>query len=220
MSTVPGRLAAAAVLAQTVLLQLLFVAVFGLLADEDPFSGNARDIVGVATIHTIDAALVVGALLVAFGGRSLGDLGWSAEERPVRAAVLGVAGAALGVSLIVAVGALLGGVDGVRETVAGFVGLTPGQRVLMATIGLGAAFVEETVFRGTLQPALVARLGRPAGIAVGAVIFSAYHLRFGPVGFLVKAIFGAIFGTLRESTDRNWAGAVAHAGIWLVVGLS
>lgn len=219
-SPAPARLAVAAVVAQTVVLQLLFVASFGVLADDDPFSGDLRDIVTVVGVHLVDAAVVIGLVLLAVGRRTAAELGWSADPRPARSALLGLAGAAAAISLVVAASGLVGGVEAVRETVAGFVDLSLGQRVLMTSIGVGAALIEETVFRGTLQPVLVARLGRPAGVAATAVIFSAYHLKFGLVGFVVKALFGGIFGALRETTGRNWSPALAHALVWVVVGLS
>lgn len=221
MVPVPSvRLAAGAVLAQTVTLALLFAVSFGLLADADPFDGSLRDFAVLGLIHGVNAALVVGLGLVLLGGRSLQGLGWAADPQLGRSLALGTLGALACVVLVASWGLVFGGLPGFTGAFEAFATMPPEQRLLCVGIGLGAAFIEESVFRGTLQPALVARLGRPAGIALGAVIFSAYHLKFGLVGFVTKALFGCVFGALKESTGRLWAPALAHAGVWMVVGFA
>jgi membrane protease YdiL (CAAX protease family) len=199
------RVAAAAVVAQTIAMAALFAVALGLLSDEDPFDGSLRDFAVVAGMHLVDGALIAG-LLLGWARLSPSELGWRRAD-PIDLA-LGLVGALLCVGLVAAVG---GG---------GFLEAPLAERLLGVEIGLGAAAIEETVFRGTLQPVLVRRLGRPAGILAMALIFSAYHLKFAPVGFLVKAGFGVIFGSLREATGRNWAPALAHLGVWTVVGFS
>lgn len=220
MSAPSPRLAAAAVVAQTVFMAVAFAVVLGFFADDDPFDGTLGDFVRVGLIHAVDAALIVGVLLVGYGRCSLADLGWGPERRPGRALALGVVGAVVCASIVAGVGWVLGGLDGLRETIGGFLGMSVPQRLLCVLVGIGAGFIEETVFRGSLQPVVVRRLGRPLGIALTALIFSAYHLKFGPVGFIVKVLFGGVFGALREATGRNWAPALAHAGVWLLVGFS
>lgn len=220
MSALSPKLAAAAVLAQTVAMAALFAIVLTWFADDDPFDGTLRDFVLVAAIHVVDAALVVGVLLLGLGGMRLSALGWGSDFHPERSVALGLTGALLCASIVAGVGLTLGGLEGLRETVEGFLWMPAQQRMLCLLIGIGAAFVEETVFRGALQPVLTARLGRPLGIAGMAIVFSAYHLKFGLAGFVVKALFGGIFGTLREVTGRNWAPALAHMGVWVLVGFS
>lgn len=212
------RLAAGAAAAQTVVMAIAFAIALGYLSDGDPFDGTPADFLLVAAIHTIDAAIVIGLVLVWLGGESLSRLGWGKESRPWRALGLGLGGAIVCVSLVAGAGALLGG--GLRGALEGFAAIPPEQRLLCALIGLGAALIEETVFRGALQPALQARMGRAAGISLMALIFSAYHLRFAPVGFAIKALFGLVFGALRDRTGHNWAPALAHAGVWIAVGFS
>lgn len=209
-----------AVVAQTVFVAAAFAVALGWLGDGDPFDGSPRDFALVFGIHAANVVLVLGGVLVGLGGRSPTGLGWGEDPAPARSVALGVTGAVICASIVAGVGLVLGGVDGLRETVSGFVHMPVQQRLLCALIGLGAALCEETVFRGTLQPWLVARLGPVAGIAVGALVFSAYHLRFAPVGFAVKALFGLLFGALRYHTGRNWASALAHAGVWLLVGFA
>ena len=221
MIAVPSpRLAVGAVLAQTALLAALFAFCFTFLSDGDPFDATPSDFGVLAVIHGVNALVVVGVVILWLGGRSLAEVGWARDPRLARSVGLGLAGALGCVSIVALWGLVFGGVPGLRETLAAFASIPPEQRLLFAGVGLGAAFIEESVFRGTLQPMLVARLGRPAGVVVGAVIFSAYHLRFGLVGFLTKSLFGVIFGGLRESTGRLWAPAIAHFGVWFLVGLS
>ena len=52
----------------------------------------------------------------------------------------------------------------------------------MVLVGVEAALTEETLFRGDLQPTLQRMLGRGPGLLLTALIFAAYHLRFGLLG--------------------------------------
>ncbi|MEQ1505556.1 MAG: CPBP family intramembrane glutamic endopeptidase [Myxococcota bacterium] len=209
--------AVGAVLAQTLVVAAAFAIAFGLLADDDPFDGSLRDFVLVIAINLVNGAVVLGGAL---RGVSWTALGWGPPRDVGRTVVLGAVGALLAAAIVAGVGLALGGLDGLRETVGGFLTMPVKTRLLCVLIGLGAALMEETVFRGGLQPVLVARLGRPLGVAVTAVVFSAYHLRFAPIGFVVKVLYGLLYGALRETTGRNWAPALAHLGVWTIVGFA
>ena len=104
------------------------------------------------------------------------------------------------------------------EALASWWGVSPLGRLLVALVGLEAALTEETLFRGDLQPTLQRILGRGPGLLLTAVIFAAYHLRFGLLGFLGKTAFGLLFGILRDRTGRLVSPALAHWISWTVMG--
>ena len=81
---------------------------------------------------------------------------------------------------------------------------------------IAAPLVEELVFRGVLQRALVGRLGVVTAIAVQAVVFGAVHadptFGSGNIGLvLVLTMVGAAFGVGVHLTGRLGTGIVAHA---------
>jgi hypothetical protein len=81
-------------------------------------------------------------------------------------------------------------------------------------------WLEETLFRGYMQPAVQARIGRWLGLATVAVVFAAYHGRFTPAMFLGKLGVGLVLGGLRDRTRTLWAPAVAHVLQWTVLAMT
>ena len=125
-----------------------------------------------------------------------------------------------GIALCAIVLGLMVGAGAEATEVLGVWGSAPAAErlLLIMLVGIEAAFTEESLFRGDLQPALQARLGRWPGLVVCAAIFAVYHLRFSPWGLAGKAIFGGVFGLLRMRTGRLVAPAVAHWISWAVMG--
>jgi hypothetical protein len=85
---------------------------------------------------------------------------------------------------------------------------------------VGAPIVEEIVYRGVVQPGLVASWGRTAGIVTTAVLFAAIHLQ--PVEFPGLFAFALVLGWARYSTARIGMSIVTHmafnaTGLALVV---
>jgi hypothetical protein len=81
---------------------------------------------------------------------------------------------------------------------------------------IAAPLVEELVFRGVVQRALIGRLGVPVAIAVQALIFGAVHadptFGSGNIGLvLVLTMVGAAFGVGAHLTGRLGTSIVAHA---------
>lgn len=81
---------------------------------------------------------------------------------------------------------------------------------------IAAPLVEELVFRGVVQRALIGRLGVPVAVAVQAVIFGAVHadptFGSGNIGLvLVLTMVGAAFGVGAHLTGRLGTSIVAHA---------
>ena len=160
---------------------------------------------------------VVGIGLIAVSRLNPKALGWRADGLGAEIA-LGLLGA-LGLVGLMLVTVVIFGVP-VGEMIDGVLGWGPQQRALFACIGLTAALTEESVFRGYLQPELTRRLGRWPGVAVGAAIFSVYHLNFRPISLVSKFTFGLLLGALREREGTLVAPAIAHGVFWIIAGFA
>ncbi len=68
-------------------------------------------------------------------------------------------------------------------------------------------FLEEVLFRGLLQPALVSRLGARPGILLGALLFALLH---GLASFVPVLALALLLGELRQRTGSLWASYAAH----------
>ena len=89
---------------------------------------------------------------------------------------------------------------------------TPGAGGLAAVFGILAvlpALMEETVFRGILQPLLEKAWGRGPAVVLTAALFSAYHLNAEQV--LVPLLLGLALGWLRSSTGSLLPCMLCHA---------
>lgn len=80
--------------------------------------------------------------------------------------------------------------------------------VLALVVVVGAPFVEEIVYRGTLQPALTSGWGVPLGLAAVAVIFAAIHQSV--VEFPGLLVVAVVFGLARHRTGRLGLSIVTH----------
>lgn len=203
---------------------LVFVIGFGVIAarfapdPENPFAPS------VFFFCFLLAFAAIGALgLVWFGSvrqpkRSWRELGWHADRLPLRLAQ-GVMAGLIAVACIVAIHVLLG--EPVGQAVEGlFTDVSWSQRLALMAIGLQAAFIEESLFRGNLQPLLQRRFGAVVGLALTAVVFSAYHLNPSPVSLGGKFLLGLIFGRARAADGSLVAPATAHALVWALAGLA
>jgi membrane protease YdiL (CAAX protease family) len=169
-------------------------------------------------VASLEVGVVFGLLMRGVARLGLREVGW--RQPSLGDLGLGALGFAACACVFVAMLAVLfknpgAGWAHVVRTVSSF---TVAQRVFFALMGALAAFGEETIFRGILQPTLQTKLGRWGGLTLTALIFGAYHLKFAPVVLLGKVAVGLVLGGLREKTGRLWAPAVAHALIWAVLG--
>ena len=92
--------------------------------------------------------------------------------------------------------------------------------LLALVVIVGAPIVEEVVYRGVVQPGLVASWGRVAGVVVTAALFAAIHLQ--PVEFPGLFAFALVLGWARHSTGTIGTSIVTHmafnaTGLALVV---
>jgi hypothetical protein len=96
-----------------------------------------------------------------------------------------------------------------------------GWVVLLAVVVIiGAPIVEEIVYRGVVQPGLVASWGRSVGIVTTAALFAAIHMQ--PVEFPGLFAFALVLGWARHSTATIGMSIVTHmafnaTGLLLVV---
>lgn len=144
-------------------------------------------------------------------------LGWHTDALLPRLA-LGVVVALISISITVGASLLVGAT--VTDALDTFASYSLSQRAVFIAIGLQAAFVEESLFRGNLQPLLVARFGKAAGLILTAAIFSAYHLDPRPLSLASKFALGLVYG-LARGTHANGAltaPAFGHLLVWTTVG--
>lgn len=201
---------------------LLFVVGMGIiggaLLGEELFSAGWKSLLLLAgLLGVFDLGVVLYGGLLKFGRLSLAELGW-ANFNFARDLPLGLAGFAAASAVLIGAQIAYGeaSLSDILQRTASF-GLT--ERLVYVLIAvLGAALVEETLFRGYLQPALTHRFGLWQSILIQAVVFSAMHMRFHPLGFLVKVAFGCIFGALRGRDRSLLAPGIAHGLIWAVWG--
>jgi membrane protease YdiL (CAAX protease family) len=152
-----------------------------------------------------------------FRQRSPAALGWSA---PRGADVpLGALGGALAVGALFAIFAGLGRLE-VFGFLADALDRPPRQELLFLGIGVLAAFTEETVYRGWLQPRFVARWGLGWGVLATAALFAVLHFQPAPLALAGKLAVGLVLGLLRARTGTLWAPAIAHVVIWVVFGMA
>ncbi|MGE0791721.1 MAG: lysostaphin resistance A-like protein [Sandaracinaceae bacterium] len=190
------------------------------LGPDEVFGGSVAAILMTIAQGVWGLGVVLGGGLFWIGKVSLRDVGWHTDTLG-RDLALGAVGAVVLVLALFGPLVAAGMVD-VGETVRGIAGFTLGQRVEILFIGLLAAAIEETTFRGYLQPGLVARLGFPAGLVIGAVIFGLYHLPMGipPLMLALKCVSGLILGLLRGRDRSLFASGFAHFLFWQLVGFS
>lgn len=129
-------------------------------------------------------------------------------EAPARWAVTGLAVGVGGLLVTVGYARLNGGlVDGAEPPTA----ITFALLALVLTLLQVAA--EELLFRGWLQPALIARIGVIGGIAAGAVVFACFHLSAGvrsPISLVNLMLGGLLFGLLAWRSGGLVAPFLAH----------
>jgi membrane protease YdiL (CAAX protease family) len=85
-----------------------------------------------------------------------------------------------------------------------------GVPLLVVMVVLAAPVVEELVYRGLLQGALVRRIGRIAGLLVAAAFFALVHFR--PVEYPGLFVAGLVFGACALVSGRLGPAIAAHIG--------
>lgn len=80
--------------------------------------------------------------------------------------------------------------------------------VLFVIVVVGAPFVEEFVYRGTLQPALVNQFGQAMGVIGTSVLFAAIHLQ--PIEFPGLFAFALVLGVARHRSGTLGLPIMTH----------
>jgi len=162
---------------------------------------------------------VVGWLMMRGGRLRARDLGYTRENFG-QEVVLGLAGFVIISVLLLGWVYLSEGSGAISEVIDAIAGYSLVERMMFLGIGLLAASAEETLFRGYLQPALMARFSPAIGIVVTMVLFAAHHFVDWPtvarIGSLT--IISLTFGLLRGQDRPITASFVAHTTLWLVWG--
>ena len=148
---------------------------------------------------------------------SAAELGW----RDFRGGdvLLGVLGGAACIGIMLGVFSGLGRLE-VGPFLADALDRPLAQELLWVGVGLLAAFTEETIYRGWLQPAFIDKWGKLWGILGCAALFSAFHFQPAPLPFLSKLGAGIVLGLLRDRLGTLWAAGIAHTLIWVVFGMA
>lgn len=146
-------------------------------------------------------------------GRTLSEVGW--RRGGTVADALGATLALLG--LVAAACAWLAGAEGLRGFVDALVGMSARDRAFYAVMGARNALVEESVFRGTLLPALASR-GPWVAVVGSAIVFALFHRSLDPLPLVMKTAFGLVLGAATVRTGSLWPAAIAHAALWAAVG--
>jgi membrane protease YdiL (CAAX protease family) len=179
------------------------------------FTPTWQGVVFLLVVGPFTAWLLVARGAVRRGGVSWSELGWR-RERWGAAVLLGAVAFPFAALLSFAPAVWSGAVTS-RELLDAVLSWSWSDRCFFALIGLTAAFNEESLFRGLLQPALAERLGA-ASIVLTALLFAVYHLNPHPLALLGKVGVGLVYGALRWRDRSLVAPATAHVLMWLVVG--
>ena len=188
-----------------------------LLGDVSPFEATPPAFLLLAIIVVLQAGLVIGLGLLRWGRLSLRDLGWRSDALMADLG-RGLVGFAMVAAVAIGLRYLQGGGAAVLDVGRTVLGYSLAQRALFFAVGLVAAFGEESIFRGYLQPSLMKRWGAPSGVLLTAAFFSAYHLQFVPFRLLGLFVIGLVYGILRSRDRSLVAPAVAHWFCWAVLG--
>ncbi|HEY3446318.1 MAG TPA: CPBP family intramembrane glutamic endopeptidase [Myxococcales bacterium] len=187
------------------------------LDPQQMWSGDSTSFLLLAGFSAWRVGLVTLVGLNVVGKVTPGQLGWTTDD-PGPSLGLGALGGFAAVALAVGMAVTLGGADLTAVGNAVF-GYSTEQRLMFVMIACDAAFTEESLFRGYLQPAMVKRFGFGGGLLATSAVFSLYHLNFTPQGLVSKLAFGLLFGLLRGRDRPLWVSGLAHAMLWVVVGM-
>ena len=82
--------------------------------------------------------------------------------------------------------------------------------LVLLVVAILPAIGEELVFRGLIQPGIIARSGSThVGVWLTAIMFGLVHVQF--AGILPRIFLGAVLGFLAVASQRLWVPIVAHA---------
>ncbi|MGN6106896.1 MAG: CPBP family intramembrane glutamic endopeptidase [Kofleriaceae bacterium] len=183
--------------------------------DSHPYDGSVGTYVRLAVRAVFGGALLVAVGLLLVGRLRWRDVGW--RDLSLRQVALGVMGF-LGLFVVYLVFIVVVTDYSVGDFLRGIAGVSWREQLLGVLIGVNASLVEESLFRGYLQPLLCERLGTSSGVVVTAVLFSLVHIPTTVVAFAGRLLIGLCLGALRGQDRPLWAPAIAHTLVWIVIG--
>lgn len=182
--------------------------------DSHRYDGSLGAFARQAVKLVVGAGLFCGVGLLLVGRLRWRDLGW--RDLSLAQVALGVGGFAI--TVMVFGGFLIAATEltlaSLVEAVASF---TWRERLLGVFIGVSASLVEESLFRGYLQPSLCKRLGTTGGVLATALLFSLTHVPGTLAAFGGRLILGLGMGVLRGQDRPLWAPAILHTLTWVVL---
>jgi membrane protease YdiL (CAAX protease family) len=183
----------------------------------DPYRLDWRLLVGLAPMLLLTAGGFVAWGSVANPKRSWRQLGWHTDQLP-RQVMLGVAGGLVGVLVLFPILLLMGA--SVSEFTELLLAPSWSHRLVFLMIGIAAAFIEESLFRGNLLGSLQQHMSRWSAIVLQAVIFAVYHLNFQWPSLLDKLLLGVVFALPQFFGKQRSlvGGAIAHGLTWVLLG--
>jgi membrane protease YdiL (CAAX protease family) len=166
------------------------------------------------------------ALLLAWGGRSLADLGQSLGPRP--GMTLGVSAGVIGLFAVLSLfttrqlqRATRSDLPRRMQKAGKILPQTNGERAWFVGVAITAGICEEILYRGYLPWFVAGWVGSPeVGYVVAAIAFGLGHAYQGRSGILVTGILGLYFGALAYSVRSLVPGQVLHVAIDLVNGIA
>lgn len=132
-----------------------------------------------------------------------------AGDRPATWTLVGLCSGVFAIGAVVGLTWLSGGIVAAPNPAP----VVPNLLVLGTALTVLQAGAEEVLFRGWLQPALMERIGVPAGLVGGAVIFAAFHAisaASNPISLVNLVLGGLWFGLLAWRSGGILAPLAAH----------
>ena len=168
----------------------------------------------------IKLVVIVWLGLHVLGGASAADLGLTTRGLG-RDILLGMLGALGITAALLGYIALFSGLEAARETLQTILSYSGTERLGYLGVGISAAAIEEAVWRGYLQPALMRKLGFALGLVLTAVAFGLMHggvFAWPPVRLFSIVTIGLVYGVLRGYDRPLTAPFVAHMATWALWG--
>jgi len=153
--------------------------------------------------------------LIRLGRVSWQRLGWTKRQLR-RSVLLGIIGFVVGIGIMILVNTLVSSNDLSAQLWA----LDTRKILLGAFWGFAiAAWIEQNLFAGYIQPILIERWGAWLGIIIQAVLFSGAHIGWMTSWpeFLNAFIFGLVFGVQRGYNRSIVAPYLTHALMWVLI---
>ncbi len=197
---------------------VLSISLYAYLAKvEDPFAQLDLGFAIFVVFYTLIGAFLVLRLgIIKLGGLSLEQIGWRVDNLKLDV-LYGVAGAAVAVGIVYLLGLIFGTWDE-QQFIGEEMKFSFSNRIVFLLIGLNAGLIEESLFRGFLQPTAIQKFGFVFGLFFTSFIFAAYHLKFQLPIFIGKFALGIIFGLSRGRDRSLIRPGLAHALLWACVG--